>query len=136
MRNAKILVKSSWSVTKFNIYLWPKRYFPSFLAFISLKSVLSLHSKLESHEIIGEEKATLNQGKGRWNSEWIDEVIVSPKMPTKNLKNFCPGSLRQKSFKFLVGILGETMIFRVCMYFANLIKKNPMIFQCLQWWVF
>ena len=31
--------------------------------------------------------------KGQFNSEWIYEVIVSPKMPTKNLKDFCPGSL-------------------------------------------
>ena len=31
--------------------------------------------------------------KGQLNSEWIYEVIVSPKMPTKNLKDFCPGSL-------------------------------------------
>ena len=42
MKSAKIFVKSSWSVTKFNIYLWQKRYFSCFLAFISLKSVLSL----------------------------------------------------------------------------------------------
>ena len=40
--------------------------------------------------------------KGQLNSEWIYEVIVSPKMPTKKLKDFCPGSLLgQKSFKFL-----------------------------------
>ena len=34
--------------------------------------------------------------KGQLNSEWIYEVIVSPKMPTKNLKDFCPGSLLLK----------------------------------------
>ena len=28
--------------------------------------------------------------KGQLNSEWIYEVNVSPKMPTKNLKDFCP----------------------------------------------
>ena len=28
--------------------------------------------------------------KGWLNSEWIYEVIISPKMPTKNLKDFCP----------------------------------------------
>ena len=32
-------------------------------------------------------------GKGQLNSEWIYEVIVCPKMPTKNYKDFCPGSL-------------------------------------------
>ena len=29
-------------------------------------------------------------GKGQLNSECIYEVIVSPKMPTKNFKDFCP----------------------------------------------
>ena len=33
------------------------------------------------------------QCKGQLNSEWIYEVIVSPKIPTHNLKDFCPGSL-------------------------------------------
>ena len=28
--------------------------------------------------------------KGQLISEWIDEVIVSPKMQTKNYKDFCP----------------------------------------------
>ena len=31
--------------------------------------------------------------KGHLNSEWIYKVIVSPKMPTKHLKDFCPGGL-------------------------------------------
>ena len=52
--------------------------------------------------------------KGQLNSEWIYEyeVIVSPKMPTTKFQisalpsNKLPG---QKSGKFLVGILGETM---------------------------
>ena len=51
--------------------------------------------------------------KGQLNSEWIYDGIVSPKMPTKNFKNFfltpynkLPG---QKSLKLLVGILGEMM---------------------------
>ena len=30
--------------------------------------------------------------KGQLNSEWIYEVIVSPKMSTKKFKDFCPGS--------------------------------------------
>ena len=28
--------------------------------------------------------------KGRLNSEWIYEVIISPKMQTQNYKDFCP----------------------------------------------
>ena len=31
--------------------------------------------------------------KGQLNSEWICEVIVSPKMTTKNFSDFCPGVL-------------------------------------------
>ena len=30
---------------------------------------------------------------GQLNSEWIYEDIVSPKIPTKNYRDFCPGSL-------------------------------------------
>ena len=37
-------------------------------------------------------RAGVGQGlaKGQLNSEWIYEVIVSPKMQTKNDKDFCP----------------------------------------------
>ena len=55
---------------------------------------------------------TLEAFKGQLNSEWIYEVIVSPKMPTKHYQDFCPESLlegRTETFKFLVGILGEMM---------------------------
>ena len=31
--------------------------------------------------------------KGQLNSEWIYEVIFSSKIPTKNYRDFCPGSL-------------------------------------------
>ena len=31
--------------------------------------------------------------KGQLNSEWIYEIMVSPKMPTKNYQDFCPGNL-------------------------------------------
>ena len=30
------------------------------------------------------------RAKGQLNSEWIYEVIVSPKMQTQNYKDFCP----------------------------------------------
>ena len=40
--------------------------------------------------------------KGQLNSECIYEVIVSPKMPTKNFLDFCPKRVGQKSGKFLV----------------------------------
>ena len=33
----------------------------------------------------------LVHGKGQINSEWMYEVIVSPKMQTKNYQDFCPG---------------------------------------------
>jgi hypothetical protein len=32
-------------------------------------------------------------GKGQLNSEWIYEVIVSSKIPTKNYRDFFPGRL-------------------------------------------
>ena len=35
--------------------------------------------------------------KGQTNSEWIYEVIVSSKIPTKNYRDFCPGSLLEGS---------------------------------------
>ena len=31
--------------------------------------------------------------KGQLNPIWIYEVIISPKIPTKNYRDFCPGSL-------------------------------------------
>ena len=81
-------------------------------------------------------KEVLDICKGQLNSEWIYEVIVSHKMPTKNYKNFCPTKqtrivakktaynhqkitkksamilvclVGQKYLKFMVGILWETM---------------------------
>ena len=41
----------------------------------------------------GKTGKTLALPKVLLNQECIDEVIVSPKMPTKNLKDFSPGSL-------------------------------------------
>ena len=39
--------------------------------------------------------------KGQFNSERIYEVIVSPKMPIKNLKDFCPGRLLEGMVEIL-----------------------------------
>ena len=36
-------------------------------------------------------KPNLGSAKGQLNSEWIHEFIVSPKRPTKNYQDFCPG---------------------------------------------
>ena len=36
------------------------------------------------------ESSDLPTSKGQWNSEWIYEVIVYPKMQTYNYKEFCP----------------------------------------------
>ena len=47
--------------------------------------------------------------KGQTISEWIYEVIVSPKIRTKNCQDFCPHYTGQKSWQFFVRILGETM---------------------------
>ena len=40
--------------------------------------------------------------KGQLNSEWTYEVIVSPKMPTKNHQDFCLGSLLEVRAEILV----------------------------------
>ena len=47
--------------------------------------------------------------KGPLISEWIYEVIVSPKIRTKNCQDFCPHYTGQKSWQFFVCILEETM---------------------------
>ena len=46
--------------------------------------------------------------KGQLNSERIYEVIVSPKMPTKINRDFCPGSVLEGKAEISV-FLGETM---------------------------
>ena len=47
--------------------------------------------------------------KGQLISEWIYQVIVSPKIQTKNCQDFCPHYTGQKFWQFFVRILGETM---------------------------
>ena len=47
--------------------------------------------------------------KGQLILEWIYEVIVSPKMRTKNCQGFCPVLWGQKFWQFFICLLGETM---------------------------
>ena len=44
------------------------------------------------HAKISNELKTMSRdiSKGHLNSEWICEVIVFPKMPTKHFEDFCP----------------------------------------------
>ena len=42
--------------------------------------------------------------KGQLNSEWIYEVIVSPKIPTKNYRDFCPTKQTTILALFLVSV--------------------------------
>ena len=44
--------------------------------------------------------------KGQLNSEWIYEVIVSPKMQTKNYKDFCP----TKKARIVALFIGEFLV--------------------------
>ena len=44
--------------------------------------------------------------KGQLNSEWIYEVIVSPKKPTKNYKDFCP----TKQTRIVVLFFGDFLV--------------------------
>ena len=45
----------------------------------------------------------LENAKGQLNSEWIYEVIVYPKMQTKNYKDFCP----TKQTRIVAPIFGD-----------------------------
>ena len=49
----------------------------------------------EPTQVVATEKSTnqIISIKGQLNSEWIYEVIISPKMPTENLKDVFPESL-------------------------------------------
>ena len=55
-------------------------------------SLLSVWKMADKQEVLVEkwEKFENESDKGQLNSEWIYEVIVSPKMPIKNFKDFCP----------------------------------------------
>ena len=44
--------------------------------------------------------------KGQLNSELIYDAIISLKMPTKNLKDFCPGSLLEEGRAEILQIFG------------------------------
>ena len=57
--------------------------------------VFTKHVKMFFDEHVKYFSVTLD--KGQLNSEGICEVIISPKMPTKNFKDFCPGSLLEGS---------------------------------------
>ena len=60
---------------------------PSFKgAFTNYVDKPRLHWKCQRYEDI-------SPNKGQLNSELINEVIVSPKMPTQNCKDFCCGRL-------------------------------------------
>ena len=73
------------------------------------KKIIKLHYNI--HTLESNEKISIF-AKGQWISEWIYEVIVSPKIWTKYCKDFCPvvwHSTGQKSLQYLVHILGETI---------------------------
>ena len=44
--------------------------------------------------------------KGQFNSEWNYEIIVSPKMQTKNYKDFCP----TKQTRIVTLIFGDFLV--------------------------
>ena len=59
--------------------------------------------------VISVQPLPLALAKDQFFSELIYEVIVSPKIQTKNGQDFCHHYTGQKSWQFLVRILGETM---------------------------
>ena len=72
---------------------------------IALKSFIGFEKSDLSHHLTSATKYKVNlilfiqhnpsdiATKGQLNTEWIYEVIVSPKMSTENSENFCPGGL-------------------------------------------
>ena len=66
----------------------------------------------------------IDSSKGKLNSEWIYEVIVSPKMPTKNFKDFCP--TKQKRI-----IAKKTAYTPDCYTHQKITKKSATILVCL-----
>jgi hypothetical protein len=63
-----------------------------------------MQEKLENKKVVSLSKFSklLAIAKGQLNSEWIHEVIVSPKIPTKNYRDFCAGSLLKGRAKISV----------------------------------
>ena len=107
----KCLVKCCWPWTQMLISLIIFSYLDHCF-FTKIAWASSSLAARENHTIyamtIGPGGATVymiwqSALKGQLNSEWIDEVIVSPKMPTNNFLDFCPGSLlvgRAEIWKF------------------------------------
>ena len=56
-------------------------------------SIFIIYGSSEILAIIKEKCVLYTTKQGQFNSERIHEVIISPKMPTKKLKDFCPGNL-------------------------------------------
>ena len=62
-----------------------------------------LHLHLDTNGVTVVKSVTGNLlTKGQLFSEWIYEVIVSPKKRTKNCQDFCPVLWEQKSWRFLL----------------------------------
>ena len=107
-----LLLRLSRRRGKFGISYTSKNVLPIFSAYLieSVKSLVYILYFLAFFAWYETERYSLKvlmpikfgrHGKGQLNSEWIYEVIVSPKMPTKNLKDFCPGSLLESRAEIL-----------------------------------
>ena len=64
-------------------------FLPVVFAITEWEAILSSYFMMKLQSAWSAQQKT----KGQLNSEWIYEVIVSPKVPTKNFKDFWPGSL-------------------------------------------
>ena len=70
-----------WNLKKKNLFL----FFQT--SWIITTRVLQTETQFPFHS-----KQSADFFKGQLNSEWIYEVIISPKMPTKNYQDFCPSN--------------------------------------------
>ena len=90
-KNARICPKiSNYLLSQCLANIDPFWCFPFLSFFRIMKFLIWIPGKIEQKIRFIDQLYTVQCAKGQLNSEWIYEVIVSPKMQTKNYKNFCP----------------------------------------------
>ena len=102
-KGALLVLTQSWEIFEINPFLAPVAI--GYLDNVQASRVGSIQILLYKFEFLLEYRiccsgcqfcnqiSNLPKTKGQLNSEWIYEVIVSPKMPSKYLKDFWLGSL-------------------------------------------
>ena len=80
----------------------------------------------EEKKILRKQRGLGGKGTNRQlNSEWIYEVIVSPKMQTENCKNFCP-AIQTRIVEFFWWFFGESRQFLLATILVCLIRQKSL----------